>query len=102
MIKEYAMCSCGAITFYTDDGNEYSCVQKSMKAFFPDIDRRRLRRLPALYCCNHCVNHYGLDLCGCGSGELFGDCKNGLPECAFPMQQYGLYSRIVAEDALTN
>ena len=27
--------------------------------------------------CNHCVNHYGIDLCECGSGKAVGKCECG-------------------------
>jgi hypothetical protein len=27
------------------------------------------------YNCNHCVNHWGLDLCKCGSGDPVGSCE---------------------------
>lgn len=97
---EYFKCDCGAITIIMRDRTEYSCEQKNFKKFFPKLDLRRMNRYPTTYSCNHCVNHYGLDLCGCGSGEPFGDCLNDLPECKYPMQMLGKYSRVIAEDAL--
>jgi len=38
--------------------------------------------------CNYCVNHWGIDLCGCGSGEKVGECDNDFQECLnnIPMQ----------------
>ena len=27
--------------------------------------------------CNHCVNHWGIDLCECGSGARVGECECG-------------------------
>lgn len=94
----YAKCTCGAITIFTDIG-DYSCQQKNLKKFFPDIDLRKLARYEEFYSCNHCVNHYGLDLCGCGSGEEFGKCKNDLEECSKPMQKLGEYTFILGKDA---
>ena len=98
-ITEYQKCSCGAISLYTDNGDAYSCKQKNLRKFFPNIDLRKIQRLPESYCCNHCVNHFGLDLCGCGSGEEFGKCDEGYPECKQPMQVVGEYTPVCAADA---
>jgi len=91
-IESYSKCECGAITFFMSNGESYSCKQKNIKKFFPNADLRSIERLPTSYCCDHCVNHYGLDLCGCGSGEDFGKCENDLDECKYPMQVLGAYS----------
>lgn len=98
-IKEYSKCVCGALTVYTADGKSYSCKQSAKKTFFPGLDLRKIHRLSTSYCCDHCVNHYGLDLCGCGSGEKFGHCHNGLEECKIPMQVFGEYDHVRASDA---
>ena len=100
MITAYQRCVCGAIALFTDnDDVSYHVRSTKLKQFFPDVDLRKLSRLPNSFCCNHCVNHYGVDLCGCGSGCLFGKCNEGLPECQLPMQLFGKWTRIVAEDA---
>lgn len=91
----YSKCNCGAITIYTDELT-YSCKQKNLKQFFPDIDLRKIERYQESYCCDHCVNHYGLDLCGCGSGKDFGECDNGYDECDRPMQVVGEYACVRA------
>lgn len=31
--------------------------------------------------CDHCINGWGIDLCGCGSGEKIGKCHNKFFEC---------------------
>ena len=95
----YTKCKCGAITI-TVDGSAYSCDRKTIKKFFPGLDLRKLNRYPDTYCCNHCINHYGLDLCGCGSGEPFGRCGNDFDECKKPMQILGEYTRVIAKDAI--
>lgn len=77
----YSVCKCGAITVFTDDRKSFSSKDKTL---LPDLSD--LKELQSAYCCDHCVNHYGLDLCGCGSGEKFGECENGYKECLFPMQ----------------
>ena len=99
MIESYSICDCGAITLYTDDGQSYSCKRKNLKNFIPDIDLRKIKRLQKSYCCNHCVNHYGMDLCGCGSGEMFGKCDNGLEECEKPMQIFDQYTCVCGKMA---
>lgn len=43
MITNYSKCICGAITLYTEDGLSYSCEQKNLKKFLPDIDLRRIK-----------------------------------------------------------
>lgn len=92
-ISNYQKCNCGAITVYTEDGISYSVHKNNFKKFFPNIDLRTLkgRRLNELCSCNHCVNHWGLDLCGCGSGAFFGECKNNEIECSKPMQKIDQY-----------
>lgn len=94
----YSKCSCGAITIFTEN-ESYSCKQENMRKFFPDIDLRTISRYQESFCCDHCVNHYGLDLCGCGSGEDFGKCENDLEECKKPMQVVGKYTRVLANDS---
>lgn len=98
ILKGYSKCDCGAITVYTDE-RSYSCYQKNLKKFFPNIDLRKLEQYPQSFCCDHCVNHYGLDLCGCGSGNPFGKCDEYLPECSIPMQSVGEYDHVAAPDA---
>lgn len=96
--ESYSKCTCGALTVYTDQG-AYSCYWRNRKKHFPKLDLRKLVRLPETFACDHCCNHYGLDLCGCGSGNLFGHCDLGLDECDKPMQKLNAYTRIVAENA---
>lgn len=99
-IEYYRKCSCGAITLYlSDNKTSYSCQQNKIKNFIPDLDLRKIKRLKDSYMCNHCVNHYGLDLCGCGSGEEFGKCINDFSECNFPMQKFGKYDKIISSNA---
>ena len=99
MYLSYSRCACGAITVNTDAG-DYSCLSYRRKKLFPGLDLRRIPRLPDTYNCNHCVNHNGLDLCGCGSGNQFGHCDGGFEECEKPMQVLGEYTRVRAGDAI--
>lgn len=91
----YSKCACEAVTVHTDAG-DYSCYWRNRKKYFPGLDFRKIIRCQDLYSCDYCCNHYGLDLCGCGSGNLLGRCDNKLPECQLPMQKLGEYTCITA------
>lgn len=94
----YGKCSCGAITINTPLGT-YSCEQKDFHKYFPNVDLRKCKTARAKqesFCCDYCVNGYGLDLCSCGSKEKVGHCECGSDK---PMQVYGLYERVIAEDS---
>jgi hypothetical protein len=75
------VCECGAVTVEGTDGDEFSnCMtRETLAKEFPDLE---VSDDCLKWCnCNHCVNGWGLDLCGCGSGEPLGECEEGLPEC---------------------
>jgi len=92
----YTKCVCGAVSIFANDGRVYSCKCRNLKKYAPFIDLRKLKRYQTTCCCDHCTgNHFGLDLCGCGSGEPFGRCKNHLPECNRPMQMLNEYDRVI-------
>ena len=78
-------CQCGAITVQT---NEYSnsVLAKNFNKFFPDLTKPRKAQY---YQCNHCINHYGLDICACGSGESPEKCKEGYDNCGKPREVQG-------------
>ena len=79
-INTIVKCSCGAITIHTNDNREYYCREENFKTFFPNIDGRTTKPKTLDYTmsfCNHCVNHWGLDLCCCGSGETIDKCDCG-------------------------
>lgn len=95
----YSLCECGAVTVFSDRNQEnYSCRQENFSRFFPDIKLEDLKQVSTSHICNHCVNHYGLDLCGCGSGAFFGECNENLDECRKPMQAIDLYVRATSKD----
>lgn len=87
IITEHTNCSCGAVTLYFDNGQNNSIHQDNLDKF--GIDLSESEELQETYCCNHCVNHYGLDLCGCGSGEAPEECEGGYSECGNPREIYG-------------
>lgn len=74
-IIEYSKCDCGAITLYFENGASNSMFMSTFKKL--ELDLRKIKRLPKSYCCDHCVNHWGIDLCECGSGERVGECTCG-------------------------
>jgi len=76
-------CSCGAITIEIND-KEYSMSSETFNEMFSPLDSESYET--KWVNCNYCVNHWGVDLCGCGSGEPFGECDNNLEECKSPSQ----------------
>ena len=90
-IVEYTKCACGAVTLFGDDGRSYSVARKNLGRFFPSLDLRKVKKATGVVtcCCDHCVNHYGLDLCACGSGEPYETCDAGRAECGKPIHVLG-------------
>lgn len=84
-IESYQKCECGAVTVYFEDGSISSMKQRTAKKL--GIDMRHYKRYPVSFCCDHCVNHWGIDLCECGSGEPVGKCSCGSKR---PMQELGV------------
>lgn len=70
-------CSCGAITV-SGDGWSNSMRPAVFRKEFPGVV---VDRSVTWANCNHCVNHYGIDLCGCGSGKKVGKCNGGFNDC---------------------
>ena len=95
----YQLCDCGAISLGTESGETYSVSQARFAEFSPQVDLEKCDALQQTYACNHCCNRYGVDLCGCGSGEPFGTCDGGHGECNRPMQVVGEYTKVVAKGA---
>ena len=89
-IVEHSFCSCGAVTVYFKNGENNSLKRKNLKKF--GLSLIGSEKLNSTYCCNHCVNHFGLDICECGSGlkpemcckkgsrEKFGKSAGGIKE----------------------
>lgn len=90
-IVHIGLCVCGALTFEIEHGIGYSVKRENAPRFFPELPERFWQTLDCFvgeYCnCNHCVNHWGLDLCACGSGESPEMCQNGYPECGIPSER---------------
>ena len=98
-IESYSECSCGAITLYFADGATDSVLRKNLSKF--GISLRGVKKLKMgysgkSYCCNHCVNHYGIDICSCGSGESPDSCSCGSGTAMETFgQEYDGFSRIL-------
>ena len=97
-VEDYGVCECGAVSITIFDDRTYHCRKENIPTFFNfdfgDLEQNcienggEIHRLE-YYCCDHCVNHYGLDLCGCGSGEDYGNCNYDFDECSYPMEDFG-------------
>lgn len=68
-------CKCGAVTVSYNNGASNSMFQETFNKLHLDISDAKF--LPDSCCCDHCVNHWGIDLCECGSGERVGECDCG-------------------------
>jgi len=74
-ITHISNCQCGAVTIVFDNGASNSMYQETFEQL--NLDVREADRMPDSYCCDHCVNYWGIDLCECGSGEPVGECECG-------------------------
>lgn len=70
-------CACGAVTV-EGDGFTNSMRLATFRREFQGVRLTAKRRYS---CCDHCVNHYGIDVCGCGSGKPVGKCDGEFNEC---------------------
>lgn len=93
-IESYSECSCGAITLYFADGATNSVRKENLDKF--GIDLTGVEELQRTWCCNHCANHYGIDICSCGSGESPDSCSCGSGTAMETFgQEYDGFSRIL-------
>lgn len=65
-------CNCGAVTVEID-GDYISMPYKEFREKYPNAKLEKGKS----YNCNYCVNHWGTDLCECGSGDPVGECNCG-------------------------
>ena len=71
-------CVCGAMTVTFENGASNSMSREVFNRIGFTGER-----LPQVFCnCNHCVNHWGIDLCKCGSGKPVGKCDCGSDEAS--------------------
>lgn len=66
-------CQCGAMTVTFDNGASNSMHPETFDriGFEGEMSNVKFSH------CSHCVNHWGIDLCECGSGEPVGRCDCG-------------------------
>jgi hypothetical protein len=66
-MKIVASCCCGAVEIESNGISYFAKRKLALKL----VGLSRLPRgLKTYSCCDHCVNHWGLDLCECGSGKI--------------------------------
>lgn len=91
-IVAYKECKCGAVTLFFEDGTTNSCKKRNLNRFGISLKGVKKEK-EKNWCCNHCVNHYGIDICSCGSGKRYDKC------CGTPMEtlgtQYDGFSQIL-------
>lgn len=64
-IEYIQKCKCGAVTIRFDNSASNSMFWETFEKL--DLDTGDATWLHQSYCCDHCVNHWGIGLCGCGS-----------------------------------
>ena len=64
-IEYIQKCKCGAVTINFDNGASNSMFWETFEKL--DLDTGDATWLHQSYCCDHCINHWGIGLCGCGS-----------------------------------
>ena len=76
-------CNCGAVSLEHEQANDsISMAEETARELGFEVP------VDAAYChCNHCVNHWGLDLCACGSGESPEKCTGNYACCGSPAQE---------------
>lgn len=74
-ITHIQKCQCGAVTVWYDNEASNSMFNETFEKL--NLDVTGAESLPNSFCCDHCVNHWGIDLCECGSGERVGECSCG-------------------------
>lgn len=76
-VKYIQKCRCGAVTLHFENGTSNSMFRSTFNKIKKDLDLSDAEFLQDCWCCDHCVNHYGIDICECGSGEKVGKCSCG-------------------------
>ena len=75
-IISYKECKCGAVTLFFEDGTTNSCKKRHLNRFGISLKGVK-KEIEKDWCCNHCINHYGIDICSCGSGIETNKCDCG-------------------------
>ena len=70
-------CNCGAVTVFGKDFTNSMTLKDFKKHFNGQLSISKQN----MGACDYCCNKWGIDLCGCGSGEKVGKCTGGHSEC---------------------
>ena len=93
-IVSYSICKCGAVTLHFEGGFTNSVKKKNLKKY--GITLTNVKKFDDTWCCNHCANRYGIDICSCGSGVEAGKCKCGSTSAMEQLgQEYDGFSQIL-------
>ena len=80
-------CSCGA--YGIDDGTKEIKWAENLQEFNKytklNLKESNFKNAETCYMCDYCVNHWGMDLCKCGSGKKIHECEC---KCNLPAQTY--------------
>lgn len=76
-VTHISKCSCGAVTLFFENGASNSMFSETFDSVKGQLNLGDVVYTPDSCCCDHCVNHWGIDLCECGSGEMAGSCECG-------------------------
>jgi hypothetical protein len=98
-LKKYSAitCNCKAITVHNNvDGSQVSMTQQEFEQEFRDLisDSDIDEDFETMTGCNYCDNHWGTDLCACGSGKHPEECED-TPEYEECGQPYYLWTQIL-------
>ncbi len=88
IIETLQKCECGAYTLTTEEG-DFSMSEETYEKHFSEFEVLD-DNFNEWGNCNHCVNHWGIDLCACGSGESPEECEEDLDSCGKPYQVLGV------------
>ena len=74
-IDSIGRCECGAMTIFFTNGGQVSMSEETFEKITGTVPNKEDKYIGQLWCnCNHCVNHWGIDLCVCGSGVHPDEC----------------------------
>lgn len=77
-VEHIQECVCGAVTVTFHNGATNSMTHAKFESMHFEGEQSPTK----FCCCNHCVNHWGIDLCECGSGQFVGECECGSTEAS--------------------
>lgn len=86
-VEDVAICDgCGAVTL-TIGGGSFSMSRRTFRDLY-GVTLHALRKYHPvrMFSCDWCVNHFGIDLCSCGSGRPFQKCHDDPRTCGKPSQ----------------